>query len=98
MKVKFMVSLMFLLYGPEQQADLAGGSVLLGAEQLFSLCFYLRIPASLPAAPEAHEAALRNALNTSRPPWSGTDTCLISHCPNPLPGFTPWEIAEFVEA
>lgn len=58
MKVKFMVSLMFLLYGPEQQADLAGGSVLLGAEQLFSLCFSLRIPASLPAAPEAHEAAL----------------------------------------
>lgn len=51
-------SLMFLLYGPEQQADLAGGSVLLGAEQLFSLCFSLRIPASLPAAPEAHEAAL----------------------------------------
>lgn len=55
MKVKFMVSLMFLLYGPKHQADLPGGSVLLGAEQLFSLCFSLpaippRIPAPLPAA------------------------------------------------
>lgn len=50
MKVKFMVLLMFLLYGPEHQADLPGGSVLLGAEQLFPLCFSLRVPPSLPAA------------------------------------------------
>lgn len=57
MKVKFMVSLMFLLYGPKHHADLPGGSVLLGAE-LFSLCFSLRIPASLPQLSQAHEATL----------------------------------------
>lgn len=50
MKATFIVSLMFLLYGPKHQADLQGGSVLLWAKQLLFLCFSLMILASLPAA------------------------------------------------
>lgn len=72
MKVKSVVRLTFLLYGPEHQADLRGGSVpwclkhspfpvavLLLLDQLWEPLWYV--------------------LTTSRLPCSGTGTCLISH-------------------
>lgn len=82
MKVNFIVGLTFLLYGPEHQADLQGGSVGWWPQQLpflfflFFLSWYLLLPKQLSEVDCEH---LQRALNASRPLCSGTDTCLISH-------------------
>lgn len=81
MKVKFIVGLTFLLYGPEHQADLQGGSVGWWPKQLLFLFFFFFLSwyLLLPELSEVDCKHLRHALNTSRPLCSGTDTCLISH-------------------